>query len=347
MLSLKEIADKIGGEVVGDGKIFIERIAEIKEAKEGEITFLANPKYVSFLEKTKASAVIVSKEISLNNMSKGFQLIRVQDPYLAFQRVASIFAYTQRREKAGINPSAIIGKNVKIGKNVLISAFVVIEDDVEIGDDVIIHPFVFIGRKSKIGNGTLIYQNVSIREESEIGKRVILHCGVVVGSDGFGYATEGKIHHKIPQMGNVVIEDDVEIGANTTVDRATLGATVIKKGTKIDNLVQVAHNVVLGENCLLAAQVGISGSTEVGNGVVMGGQAGLVGHISVGDNAKIGAQAGVTKSVTENTIVSGYPARPHSEAKRREAAVLRLPRLFSRIAELEKRIEELEKKIRQ
>jgi len=325
---------------LGDPDVKITGLAGIKEARPGELTFLANTRYQEFLNTTQASAVIVGLEVTAPHIP----LIRVKDPYLAYQRAAEGFYVVSYSVAKGIHPATIVAESARIGQ-ASIGPYVVIEEEAEVGDEAILYPFVYIGRRAKVGNKTVLYPNVSIREECEIGKCCILHCGVVIGSDGFGFATDPKgIHRKIPQVGQVILGDDVEIGANTTVDRAALGVTVIKSGTKIDNLVQVGHNVVIGENCLLAGQVGISGSTEIGDRVVIGGQAGLAGHIQVGGRAIIGAQAGVTKSVPPDAAVSGYPARPHSEAKRREAAVLRLPEALRRIAELERRLEALDKK---
>lgn len=337
--SLKEIARLIEGEVVGNGSIEIEGVAGIEEAGKGEITFVSDKKHLPLLETTQASAVIVSREIKEAKVP----LIRVENPYLAFSQVMRILAPYQKPTK-GVHPSAIIPEGVDLGKEISIGAHSVIEEGVKIGDNTIIYPLVYVGKGSRIGNDCLIYPQVMIREGVEIGDRVIIHSGTVIGSDGFGYIPHKGRQHKVPQIGKVVIEDDVEIGANVTIDRATLGKTWIKRGVKIDNLVQIAHNVVIGEDSVIVAQVGISGSTEIGRGVTLAGQAGVAGHIKIGDKAIVGAQAGVTKSVLPKTIVSGYPARPHTQAKRIEASILRLPELYKLVRELKKRIEELEKK---
>jgi UDP-3-O-[3-hydroxymyristoyl] glucosamine N-acyltransferase len=226
---------------------------------------------------------------------------------------------------------------------VAIGPYVVIEDGVKIGDRCVIYSGVWIGYETEIGNDCLIYPNVSIREKTSVGDRVIIHNGTVIGSDGFGYDTKDGVHHKIPQLGCVVVEDDVEIGANVTIDRARFDRTIIGKGTKIDNLVHIAHNVTTGENCMIVAQVGISGSTTIGKNVTLAGQAGLAGHISVGDNAIVGAQAGVTKSVAANTFVSGYPAKPHKEATKINAHIQRLPEFCDKISQLKKRLDKIEK----
>jgi UDP-3-O-[3-hydroxymyristoyl] glucosamine N-acyltransferase len=263
---------------------------------------------------------------------------------LAFAKIVSLIAPNEVIHPKGIHPTAILGKEVSLGQGVAIGPYVVIEDNVSIGDKSVIYAGCFIGHHTKIGNSALIYPNVSIREGVSIGDRVIIHSGTVIGSDGFGFATIKGQHHKIPQIGTVEIGDDVEIGANVTVDRARFDKTVIGKGTKIDNLVQIAHNVVIGENSIIVAQAGISGSTIIGKGATLAGQAGLVGHIVIGDGAVVAAQAGVTKSVPANTMVSGYPARPHDVAKRVNACVQNLPRLYKTVEELKKKIKELQDK---
>ncbi len=337
--SLKELAEAVGGEIVGEREVKITGVAGIREAKEGEITFLANPKYEPYLATTRASAVIADKDGSSPR-----PILRVENPYLAFLKVVTLF--TERAfdlYPRGIDTAAIIAETAKLGKDVSIGAYSVIEERVEIGDRVTIRPLVSICDDVTIGEDCLIYPHVTIRERCEIGNRVIIHSGAVVGSDGFGYAKDGNKHHKIPQIGIVRLEDDVEIGANATIDRATTGVTLIKHGSKIDNLVQIAHNVIVGENSILAAQVGVSGSTELGKNVVLAGQAGLVGHIRIGDGAMVGAQGGVTKSIPPNTRVSGYPAREHGFARKIYAASTRLPELLKEFRKLQKRVEALEK----
>lgn len=339
--TLKEIAKLIDGEIVGNANIVIKGVCGIKEAKEGDITFIANPKYIPLIEETRASAIITSREIT--DSSK--PIVRTENPSLAFAKLLSLVSPNHTKHPTGIHPTAILGKNVKLGKDVAIGAYVVIEDKVSLGNKTIIYAGCYIGHHTIIGKETLIYPNVSIRERVSIGDRVIIHSGTVVGSDGFGFATVKGIHQKIPQIGIVEIQDDVEIGANVTIDRARFDKTVIGKGTKIDNLVQIAHNVMIGENSIIVAQAGISGSTVIGKGVVLAGQAGLVGHINVGDGAIVMAQAGVTKSVPANTKVSGYPARPHDTAKEINALLHNLPRLYKKVDELKNKIQDLEKKL--
>ena len=302
--TLKEIAQAIEGEVSGDAGVVITGVSGIKEAGSGEITFLANPKYAPLLATTAASAIIISKDTAAPPAKN---VIRCANPSLAFAKVIALMSPEATRHFKGIHPSAVIGKAVKLGKDAAIGPYVVIEDAAEIGDNAVIYPGSFIGRSAKLGNDALIYANVSIRERVAIGERVIIHSGTVIGSDGFGFVEVNGKHHKIPQVGTVEIGDDVEIGANVAIDRARFDKTIIGRGTKIDNLVQIAHNVVIGENCLIVAQVGISGSTVIGNNVILAGQAGLVGHITVGDNAIVTAQSGVSKSIPAGAMFSGYP----------------------------------------
>jgi UDP-3-O-[3-hydroxymyristoyl] glucosamine N-acyltransferase len=334
--TVAEIARLLQGEVMGDGEVKIKGVAGIAEAKSGEITFLDSSKYLSFLKTTAASAVIVAEDAE-DTDSSGKTLIRVPQPRQAFAQVMRLFYPTVAPGPIGVHPTAIIGEKVKLGRDVAIGAHAVIGDEVEIGDDAIVFPLVSIGRKVRIGSRSVVYPNVTILERVVIGKDVIVHSGTVIGSDGFGYAQQEDTHLKIPQVGTVVIEDEVEIGSNVSIDRGTLGDTRIGKGTKIDNLVQIAHNVVIGPNTLLIAQVGISGSTRVGANVILAGQVGVVGHIEIGDRSKVAAKSGVHKTIPPETKMFGYPARPFMKAKQIEACVNRLPELFKRVRRLEKR----------
>lgn len=338
-MRLDKLAKILNGVVVGDGSVQITGVAGIKEAREGDITFLVNPKYESYVATTKASAVIVAND----HKTIPKPLIQIENPYLAFLKAVRLFRAETQKVDAGIHPTSVIGKDVRLGERVAIGPFVVIEDDADVGDDVVVMALSYVGARSRIGKGTFVYPNVTIREDVNVGERVIIHSGAVLGSDGFGFARDGEAYQKIPQVGNVEIGDDVEIGANVTIDRATTGTTSIGCGTKIDNLVQIAHNVAVGENCIIVAQVGISGSTEVGKNVTLAGQVGIVGHIKIGDNAMVGSQAGVTKSVPPGARVSGYPAAPHEAAKRLHASLKRLPQLIKQFRELEKRVDALEK----
>jgi UDP-3-O-[3-hydroxymyristoyl] glucosamine N-acyltransferase len=340
--SLKEIAKLIDGEIIGDADITISGVCGINEANAGDITFLANPKYLHLMDQTQASAIITSREVT----SAPKPIIRVANPSLAFAKLMSLVNPQDRVKPKGIHSTAIIPKSVKLAKDVAIGAYVVIEDNVDIGQRSIIYAGCFVGQNTKIGKDCLIYPNVTIREAVSIGNEVVINSGTVIGSDGFGFATVEGVHQRIPQVGTVIIEDCVEIGSNVTIDRARFDKTIIGKGTKIDNLVQIAHNVVIGENSIIISQAGISGSTKIGKNVILAGQAGLVGHIEVGDGAVVAAQAGVTKSIPAGTKVSGYPAKPHDQAKRVNACVQRLPKLYEKVAALEKQIEDLNKQIK-
>ncbi|MFB3041130.1 MAG: UDP-3-O-(3-hydroxymyristoyl)glucosamine N-acyltransferase [Candidatus Poribacteria bacterium] len=350
---LKDICEFIDGELYGDGEIEIRGVAGIKEARQNEITFVANAKYRREMEHTQASAIIIGKDISPMDggiACNGKPTIQVENPYIAFVKVMEIFAWRKRRKfDRGVHKTAILGENVQLGERVSIQAYAVIEDNVEIGDETVVSPFVYIGDGTKIGGEVLIYPNVTIREDIQIGNRVIIHCGAVIGSDGFGFATVSDRHHKIPQIGTVIIEDDVEIGANTTVDRATMtnGATIIKRGTKIDNLVQIAHNVVIGEDCRIAAQVGLAGSSEIKDRVTIAGQGGTAGHLTVGEDSVILAKSAVTKDTPAGSYVSGFPARPHANELRIQASLRKLPAMLHEFSQLQKTVVELEKKLHQ
>ncbi|MFC1658465.1 UDP-3-O-(3-hydroxymyristoyl)glucosamine N-acyltransferase [Candidatus Omnitrophota bacterium] len=339
-MTVREIADFLKGEVFGDEKAVITGVRGIREARQGDVTFLANSRYHYLISRTRASAIITSRDDAEKSAKT---LIRVDNPSLAFAKIVNKFHPRQAIKPKGIHPTAIIAKSAKLGNEVAIGAYAVVEENAVIGDEAIIYPGCYIGRDASIGSKALIYANVSIREEVVVGNRVVIQSGSVIGSDGFGFITQDGKHQRVPQVGTVVVEDDVEIGANVTVDRARFDKTLIGKGTKIDNLVQIAHNVVIGENCFIVAQAGISGSTVIGNNTVLAGQAGLVGHISVGDNVVVAAQAGVTKSIPANTMVSGYPAKPHSIAKRINACIQNLPGLYKTVSEMKKIFNKKEK----
>ena len=335
--TLKELAEWVGGTLIGEGDVEISGVAPIEEAEPGEITFIANPKYLSNLNETRASAVIVSKDIRQANKP----LLSSGNPYLAFGKILSL--YSQKPYQArGIDSSAFVSPTARLGKDVSVFPSVYIGDRCSIGDRVTLYPGVYVGEESTIGEESILHPNVSVYPRTSIGKRVILHAGVVIGSDGFGYAKDGRKNIKVPQVGSVEIEDEVEIGANTTVDRATLGKTLLRRGVKIDNLVQVAHNVVIGEDSIIVAQVGISGSTKLGSNVTVGGQAGFVGHITIGDNVMIGAQSGVMNDLASNQAYSGAPAIPHRELLRIVASYLKLPDMKKTLSEIEKRLKKIE-----
>ena len=336
--TLAELAAELGGEVVGDGSIEIRGVAGIREAMPGDITFLANSRYESYLEVTRASAVICARDAR----AAARPLIQVDNPYLAFQRVVRIFRPDVLRQAPGVHPSAIVSPGASVGEDASIGPHCVVEAGARIGRRSVIMSGCYLGHNIAIGEDCLLYPRVTVREECLLGDRCILHPGVVVGSDGFGFAFDAGSYHKVPQVGNVVIGNDVEIGSNTTIDRATTHSTRIGDGTKIDNLVQIGHNVIVGQHCIIVAQVGISGSTELEDYVTLGGQAGLVGHITIGRRATVGAQSGVAKSVPPDTVVTGYPAVQHGVWKRLHAFAQRLPQLFQRTKALEERVLRLE-----
>lgn len=338
-MKLLEIARLIEGTIAGDPKIEIKGIASLETAKEGDLSFVTHPKYHKNAVNSSASAFVVGE----NAEELKRPVIKVKKPQLAMAKILASF-YLKPQAPTGISENAVVGKNVKLGKDLSIYPFVYIADNAEIGDRCIIFPFVFIGKGSKIGADTVIYPNVSIYHNVSLGNRVIIHSGVVVGSDGFGYVQEQGRNVKIPQVGKIVIEDDVEIGANTAIDRATLDQTRICAGAKIDNLVQIAHNVHIGENSILVAQCGVSGSSKIGKNVILAGQAGVSDHVEIGDNAIAIAQAGVAGDIPANSIVSGTPAFPHNIYKKFAVCIPKIPDLIKSFRELEERVKALEEK---
>jgi UDP-3-O-[3-hydroxymyristoyl] glucosamine N-acyltransferase len=334
---LKELALWVDGTVVGDGEIEISGVAAIEEARPGEIAFIANPKYLRKLRETNASAIVVSKEVTQANKP----LLCVINPHLAFAKILTLFSEKPYQPK-GIDSHTWISPTAKLGKDLTLYPFVYIGDRCSIGDRVTLYPGVYVGEDASIGEDSILYPNVSVYSRTIIGNRVILHSGVAVGSDGFGYEKEGRKNVKIPQVGRVEIEDDVEIGANTTIDRATFSKTVIRRGVKIDNLVQVAHNVAIGEDSLIVAQVGISGSTKIGSNVTLAGQVGVVPQVEIGDNVMVGAQAGVTHDLPANQGYLGSPALPHREFLRAITTFPKLPEMRKTLIEIEKRLNRIE-----
>jgi len=339
-VQLRELAKLVGGDVSGDINTVINGIRGIREAGPGDITFAASAHYRGFIWDTQASAIVVGRELDVADVRK--PLIRVDNPDIAFSVIVEYFAPNHYEQERGIHPTAVIGKQVRLGHNVSIRALSVIEDYCEIGDDSVIHPQVFVGHHTKIGRNCLIYAGVRIREHILMGDRVIIHSNAVIGSDGFGFSTVKGVHHKIAQIGTVEIEDDVEIGAGCTIDRARFDKTHIGKGTKIDNLVQIAHNAWIGERCRIVAQTGIAGSTKLGHNVTMAGQSGVTGHVEIGDNTVVAARAGVTKDIPPESCVSGFPAIPIERDRRQQISVRRLPELCREIKELKERIRQLE-----
>ena len=352
-MKLSDIAKLVEGEIVGEGSVDIRQVAKIEEAVPGDITFLANLKYKKYVVTTLASAVLVSKELPLAEFAqrrKALSFVVVPDPYRSFLRLIDTFQPApEGAGLKGIHPSAVIAPSALVDADAAVGAFVAIGGGCRIGPGAELHAGTIIGDGAEVGEGSVLYPNVSVREGCKIGSRVIIHSGAVIGSDGFGFAPKPDgTYEKIPQRGIVVIEDDVEIGANCTIDRATIGETRIGKGVKLDNLIQIGHNVVISENTVIAAQSGVSGSTKVGKNCSLGGQVGLTGHIQIADQTKIGAQSGVGKSITESgKTYFGYPAREVRETLRIEAALGQLPALLGQVRELTNRVQELEKRLRE
>jgi UDP-3-O-[3-hydroxymyristoyl] glucosamine N-acyltransferase len=350
-MKLRDIAALLNAEMVGGDAIEIRQVAKIEEAKEGDISFIANPKYARFLGTTRASAVIVGKKLNIAEVGTAPLpvLLSVDDPYASFLKVLVTFHPPKDPLPPGIHPSAVIAATAKLGVDVRVGAHVVIGEECCIGDKTMISHGTVIGDGVMIGSSSLLYANVTVREGCTIGSRVILHSGVVVGSDGFGFAPKPDgTYEKIPQLGIVAIEDDVEIGANTTIDRATMGETRIKKGVKLDNLIMVAHNVVIGENTVSAAQAGISGSTKIGRNVMIGGQVGITGHLDIADNTKLGAQSGIHHSINQpGKTFFGSPAYSQREAFRIQGAVAQIPDWLNTVRELQKKVESLEKEVQE
>jgi UDP-3-O-[3-hydroxymyristoyl] glucosamine N-acyltransferase len=338
--SLKELADHLDGAVIGDENVLINGIASLDDAREGQITFLANPKYAAKVATTGASAVVLPPGAERH----GRNAIEVKNPYLAFAKLLTLF-YVHRPRAMGAMAGAFVGESVVMGEEVTISPGAYVADGVKLGNRVFIHPGVVLYGGVEVGDDVTIHANVTVRERCRIGSRVIIHSGTVIGSDGFGYAPDGKGWYKIPQIGIVVIEDDVEIGANTAIDRAALEVTLIRRGTKIDNLVQVAHNCQIGENCMIVSQVGISGSAKLGEHVTLGGQVGVAGHLEIGAFTMVGAKSGVPGNLPANGIFSGIPTMPHRDWLRAMGTVPKLPEMRKAMSALEKRVQELEEKL--
>jgi UDP-3-O-[3-hydroxymyristoyl] glucosamine N-acyltransferase len=336
-MKLKEIAEILDGEIIGDNDIDITGVSGITDAEKGDITFLSSKKHLKDLSQCKASCLIIKGPLPEINITQ----LKVPNPYLAFAKLLGIF-YVKPRELIGISKDAIVSDKARLSKNISVLPFSYISDNVSIGKGTIIHPYVYIGEKTSIGENCIIYPNVTLREGIKIGDRVIIHSGSVIGSDGFGYVFDGGIYHKIPQVGGVIIEDDVEIGSNVSIDRATTGDTVIGKGSKIDNLSQIAHNVKIGKNSVIIAQAGIAGSSEIGDYVTLAGQVGVADHTKIDSETMIGAQSGVMGHITKG-MYSGSPALPHREWLKAQAVFARLPEMQKKIRELEEKIRELER----
>ncbi len=338
--TLQELAEYLGGTVRGDAGVVVNGLAPLETAGPDKVTFLANPKYAAKVAETKAGAVLMAP----GGEAYGRNVIELANPYLGFAKLLTLF-YTTAHPPLGVLPEAVIGTNVTLGEGISIYPGAVIGNQVTIGDRVVIYPGAVIYDGAVIGDDSVIHANAVVRERCRLGKRCKLQPGAVIGSDGFGYAPDGTSYYPIPQIGIVVLEDDVEIGANSTVDRAALEVTLIKRGTKLDNLVQVAHNCQIGEDCMIVSQVGIAGSSKIGNHVTLAGQVGVVGHVSIGDNVIVGAQAGVPSALAPNAYYSGSPAMPHKDWLRVMGVLPKLPDMRKKVSELEKKIAALEARL--
>ncbi len=338
--SAAQIALLINGKIEGDANASVASFGKIEEAAQGQLAFLANPKYEEYVYTTEASVIIVNKTLELKQPVNA-TLIRVEDAYSAFASLLTKYQEIEAQQLTGIQEPSYISKTARLGEKVFVGAFAYLGEGVVIGNHVKIHPQVYLGNNVQIGDHTVLHPGVKICHGCVIGRSVIVHAGTVIGGDGFGFAPQPDgTFKKVPQIGNVVVEDGVEIGANSAIDRATIGSTIIRTGAKLDNLIQIAHNVDIGHHTVIAAQVGISGSTKIGSGVMIGGQAGLVGHIQIADGARINGQSGVSKSIkTKGGAVTGSPAYDYTSALRSQAISRNLP-------ELEKRLKELEEQLR-
>ena len=338
-MKLKEMAQILDGKLLGDPDADVVSVAPIDRAGEGVLAFAASEQYLKAAECSDASCIIVPKGFRVD----GKNLIEVEDPRLALAKAMEVL-YERKKMSPGIEKGAHVAESARVAPSSHIATLAYVGDEAKIGANTVVYPFAYIGAGAEIGSDCVIHPGVTIYSGVILGDRVEVHANAVLGSDGFGYAKDETGHRKIPQVGTVVVEDDVEIGANTAIDRATMGRTHIGRGTKIDNLVHVAHNVAIGPNCLVVAQAGIAGSTEIGDNVVICGQAGLVHHIKIGSRTFIGAQAGVTRSFPADSAISGYPARDHNRSMRGYAALNKLPSLIKKVDKIDKRIEKLEQK---
>jgi UDP-3-O-[3-hydroxymyristoyl] glucosamine N-acyltransferase len=334
-VSLKELSEYLNESYFGDGETLIKGVAGINEAASGDITFAVKPKYIKSLSISRASAVIISPEVKVEDVRVPY--IVSKNPYYAFARLLEFF-FPAAEIKGTQHPGAHISKSASVGNNVQIYPNAFIGDKAVIGDNCVIYPGCFIGENVTVGENSWLYSNVTVRENCAVGANCIIHSGAVIGADGYGFVKNNGAYYKIPQIGNVVIEDNVELGANVTCDRATIGSTRIGRGTKIDNLVHIAHNVQIGRNVLIVAQVGISGSVDIGDDVTIAGQSGIVGHISIGAGSVIAARSVVTSDIKPKSFVSGFPAKPHTEEMKIKAATRKLPAMVKDINEIKKKL---------
>lgn len=335
----QQIADFLKGTIEGDPNVQVSDFSKIEEGKPGSLSFLANPKYTNYIYTTDSSIVLVNSDFVADKPVKA-TLIRVFNAYAALAMLLDMVEKSKPKKK-GIEPMSFVAESAKLGSDIYVGAFAYIAENTTIGNDTQIHPQVYIGEGCTIGNNTILYPGVKIYPGSKIGSNCIIHAGAVIGSDGFGFAPEGDIYKKIPQMGIVIIEDDVEIGANTTIDRAVMDATIIRQGVKLDNLIQIAHNVEIGANTVMASQVGVSGSTKIGEHCMFGGQVGLGGHITIGNNVNIGAQSGIISNIKDDAKIMGAPAIPVKDFFKSSIIFPKLPDMYRQIAQLEKKIQQL------
>lgn len=335
----KQIAEFVNGNVEGDENAAINAFAKIEEGKQGAISFLSNPKYTHYLYTTESSVVLVNEDLKLDK-EVGATLIRVPNAYEAVARLLQLYE-SLKPKKTGISPLASIASSAKIGDNCYVGPFACVGENVVVGDNTQIYPNVTVGDNAMVGKGSLLYPNVTVYHGCKIGNNVIIHAGSVIGADGFGFAPNANGYDKIPQIGIVTIEDDVEIGANTCIDRSTMGSTYLRKGVKLDNLIQIAHNTDIGENTVMSAQVGIAGSTKVGEWCMFGGQVGLAGHIKIGNKVFLGAQSGVPGNIKDDQTLIGTPPMEPKKYFKSQAIFRRLPEIYAKINELEKEIKKL------
>ncbi|WP_288734818.1 UDP-3-O-(3-hydroxymyristoyl)glucosamine N-acyltransferase [uncultured Phocaeicola sp.] len=341
--SAKQIAEYIHGTIIGDENATVHTFAKIEEGIAGALSFLSNPKYTHYIYNTQSSIVLVNKDFEPEHEIKA-TLIKVDNAYESLAKLMMLYEASLPK-KQGIDPLASVATNAKIGNNVYIGAFACIEEGAEIGDNTYIHPHVTVGCNAKVGANTILYPNVTIYHDCRVGNNCILHAGSVIGADGFGFAPTENGYEKIPQIGIAILEDDVEIGANTCVDRATMGATIIRKGVKLDNLIQIAHNVEVGSHTVMASQVGIAGSTKIGERCTFAGQVGVAGHITIGDHVTVGAQSGIPGNIKSGTTLMGYPAIDPKQFARSAVIYKKLPDMYTELGYLKREIEELKKQL--
>lgn len=341
--SAKQIAEYIQGVIIGDEEATVHTFAKIEEGIPGALSFLSNPKYTHYIYDTKSSIVLVNKDFQPERDIQA-TLIKVDNAYESLAKLMTLYEMSKPK-KSGIDPLASVAASAKIGKNVYIGAFACIEEGAEIGDNAYIHPHVTVGCNAKVGENTILYSQVTIYHDCRVGNQCIIHAGAVIGADGFGFAPSAEGYEKIPQIGIAIIEDNVEIGANTCIDRSTMGATIVHKGVKLDNLIQVAHNVEVGSHTVMASQVGIAGSTKIGEWCMFGGQVGVAGHIQIGDHVNVGAQSGIPGNTKSGSSLMGYPAIEPKQFARSSAVFKKLPDMYSELGRLQREIEELKKQL--